>query len=135
MTEQALTALKGSIEHWRRLYTGKRLRDEWIGPLSCALCRQFNALSFPKQNGPESGCDGCPVKERTGKDYCVDTPYAACDKYLADHSGTDADEAMNRGEFQDLALLELEFLESLLPKEEHVTTTNEVQQPNSGGPE
>lgn len=130
MTEQALAALKESIEHWRRLYTGKLKFGEGIGPRDCALCRQFNKIYYSTQDGRQGNCDGCPVKERTGLNGCVGTPYDACKDFLDndEHSLTD-------GEFQDLALLELEFLESLLPKEEHVTTTNEVQQPNSGGPE
>ncbi len=40
--------------------------DLLLGIKNCALCGEY---------WTEDGCDGCPVKDFTGENYCVDTPY------------------------------------------------------------
>lgn len=95
MDEETLTALKASIEHWRGNETAQTWEEISLGPKSCALCRKFYG----------SGCDGCPIKESTGKDGCRGTPYdRAVD---AEYRDWDA--------FKTAAKAEREFLESLLP--------------------
>lgn len=63
--ENGESPLELSIEKWRDIIdgTGKDLSDQ-----NCALCEKN---SFPHK----SNCDGCPVKEKTGENWCLGTPY------------------------------------------------------------
>lgn len=70
-------------------------------------------------------CSGCPVRERTGRQYCMDTPFVDTEKYLNKNytyapSDTDINAVYGSSEFRELAMRELEFLRSLLP-EDHLT--------------
>jgi hypothetical protein len=99
MDKATLTALNKSIEKWEGMVVGDQ---EDQGVRNCALCALFWA----------SGCAGCPVKKRTRLKGCLNTPYEAFDE-LCDIDGSDfADTAEKRR----LAMAELRFLESLLPK-------------------
>lgn len=100
MTKRALNALKKSIEHWRRLASGKTLANEGVGPTHCALCNEF--LRSP------NWCRGCPVMQRTKKATCDATPYGKADSAFHEHG------AKSRS-FRRAAHAELKFLESLLP--------------------
>ncbi len=51
MEAKTLTALKASIEHWRRMETGTTANDEEPYGQDCALCQLFVELN----------CEGCPV--------------------------------------------------------------------------
>lgn len=66
MDDETRAALDASIEHWR-LDNEKALTtyDVRVGSGHCALCELFWDRS----------CNGCPVRERTGKKHCEDSPY------------------------------------------------------------
>lgn len=98
------TALRESIEHWKRLSSGKLNKGEDIGPDHCSLCKLFWGN---KLRGVDD-CNGCPVYARTNLKYCVATPFDAADTE-AIISGITSDD------FKKIANLELEFLQSLLP--------------------
>ena len=106
MDAKTLTALKESIEHWRRMEDGSQKRRESPSAEQCALCNIFNAPRTPQ-------CIGCPVMEQTGLSLCNETPFI------------DAYEAFLKTgispTFRAAAKKEREFLESLLPcqKDEH----------------
>lgn len=104
-TSEAIEAHAKSVEHWERLASGKRKPGESIGPDYCALC----AL-FWKPAARHVNCDGCPVKETTGRGGCLKTPYGEAEK-AEEHAGLDSPE------FRLAAQAELEFLRSLRPKE------------------
>lgn len=107
MTPQALKALKESIAHWERLTAGAL--GETHGADHCPLCKAFNKAWFTTGEPMSNDCKGCPVKERTGKSYCRNTPWDAIDDDLCLEEGT--------VEFRALAVVELDFLKSLLPVE------------------
>ena len=96
MNAKTLKALKGSIEKWQKIVSGMR-RDE--GSSNCPLCREFLHTH---------DCVGCPVFESTGRVLCRDTPYGPYDKVGAADYGSPYGKA--------LAIAELEFLKTLLPK-------------------
>jgi hypothetical protein len=120
MTRKALTALKSSIAHWERLVSGKRRSGESMGSSHCALCRKFMLDS------PLMDCEGCPVKEKTGRHGCQKTPYQDVELVFfrqrqdISDSGVDWDKArelaLDTMEFRRAAKKELAFLKSLLPK-------------------
>lgn len=85
MDDETRAALDASIEHWR-LDNERALTpdDARIGPNHCALCELFW----------DQECDGCPVRERTGKPHCEDSPYDEIDFALA--RWRDAEDAMHR---------------------------------------
>jgi hypothetical protein len=97
MTPETLEALKGSIEKWQRIEAGA---DTDKGTDNCPLCQLFHE-DHRLTDG--ASCDGCPVSDRTGKLFCRGTPYM-------DYTGD--------GKTKANARAELEFLRSLLPKEE-----------------
>ena len=99
MNKTTLTALNGSIEHWKRLATGKRQPHEDLGADHCALCVLYM----------NNGCQGCPVARATGERYCRGTPYPRADA-LGDEFTLDS------RQFKAAAKKELAFLKSLLPK-------------------
>lgn len=95
MDKATLTALQGSIAKWEGIVAGTMTdeRDE-----NCPLCHVF------KQNH----CIGCPVRARSGRINCNDTPYVGC--ILAeDEYGGESEE------YRKAAQAELDFLRSLLP--------------------
>lgn len=99
MNPETLEALKGSIEKWRKIVEeGAHNR----GAMDCPLCDLFMK---------SHDCDGCPVREFSGVRYCRRTPYPTYMNMAAAH-GHGSDEALTA------ARAELEFLRSLLPKEE-----------------
>lgn len=98
MDPKTLHALRASIAHWKENEQVTDIDDAKTGARHCALCVLF--FDFPND------CKGCPVKEKTGKNNCRDTPY-----YQTVDSKNDSDlEA-----FRLAAKAEREFLESLLP--------------------
>jgi len=46
MTKKTLIALKESIEHWKRLYTGTSATNENTGTNDCPLCKLFFCSSY-----------------------------------------------------------------------------------------
>lgn len=68
----------------------------------CPLCRMF----------PNDICTDCPVKEATGYRACVGTPYVQAWQAWESYG-------LDSGEFRESAQKEIEFLQSLLPKNKH----------------
>lgn len=99
MTPVAIKALKLSIAHWQRLASGKRKSSEQPDKYNCDLCREFF----------EIGCKGCPVKLKTKRSNCHETPYRKASRlfYL---------QGPHSPQFRAAARKELAFLKSLLPK-------------------
>jgi hypothetical protein len=106
MNETTLQALRASIEHHKRIVA--RMPDETLGAGSCALCGLFI----------KGGCLECPVRERTGYAGCRLTPYHDIDEHLFNEHHGRCRLASNCAECTRLEQLEIDFLESLLPKEE-----------------
>jgi hypothetical protein len=110
MDPHTLKALQESIAHWDRLASGNRKYRENVDVDACALCRKFNT---PVKD-PELKCACCPVFQKTGLKFCLGTPFPAAEKL----SDTDELSPLDTDEFREAAQDELEFLKSLLPKEE-----------------
>lgn len=110
MNAKTLKALKGSIQHWNRLATGKRKKREGLGCSHCDLCKLY---IYNQKDSPTGGdmCVGCPVYEETGLKSCFGSPYHRASLILRD-VGYDMDHEL----FKEAAREELEFLKSLLPK-------------------
>ncbi len=105
MDERTLKALKGSIRKWERIIAGTGTDD---GVANCPLC-----LLFHDTHDDGVMCEGCPVREKTGRDGCSDTPYDDWyDNKVALHEDerTELDAKQTR-----IANAELAFLKSLLP--------------------
>jgi hypothetical protein len=108
MTEEALTALKKSIEHWEKIVAGDEAEIHRIGMRGCALCEAFHPYFYSFWEKDENhACRGCPVAQRTGEGFCIDTPYEEFENSKWE-PGTP--------EFQRFAERELSFLRSLLPE-------------------
>lgn len=101
MDDKTRTALEGSIEKWRNIAEGTGYDH---GPDNCPLCQAF-------QGKPDVGCKGCPVRDKTGQNYCRDTPY---DAWFALHKTVGSCWAVTPEQI-DAAKAELVFLKSLLP--------------------
>jgi hypothetical protein len=67
-TTQQKKALRGSIKKWERIVAGVA-NDK--GAVDCPCCVIWNS----KMTGSGIGCEGCPIKEFTGEDYCWGTPH------------------------------------------------------------
>ena len=109
MEPKILTALKGSIDKWQKIIDGK---GEDRGGDDCSLCRDI-----------EDSCDGCPVKKKTGYSQCHGSPYWDWfNHHLTRHEGYF--QRSNRCSIcKRLAQKELDFLKSLLPKNERQRRT------------
>lgn len=92
MTKKTLKALRGSIQKWEKIVEGTGVDQ---GVYNCPLCQLFYRLD----------CKGCPVFERTGYPFCDKTPYREWEDDCTP-------------ELKKLAQAEVDFLKSLLPKEE-----------------
>lgn len=104
----ALKALRESIAHWERNVAAETPEDVRLGAENCACCAAV-------YDNIESDCIGCPIHEKTGKSYCVGTPYEKADVAFFSwlHKNTDA----TRDAWRVAAQAELDFLRSLLPVE------------------
>lgn len=111
MDKDALTALKSSIEKWKKNSRVRDINNAKIGAENCPLCNLYlNTLK---------SCERCPVYSKTGKKYCENTPFDSIDYFS---SILDSSEKLNSSqmkEFRKVAKQEVKFLESLLPKEEN----------------
>lgn len=115
-----MTPLEESIEHWKRLATGTTEPDEGIGMKYCALCQAYAHDDLRE----EECCIGCPVQKKTGRRWCEGSPYSEISAYtdLPENVEKTFDDIKTDPEFQRLAKLELEFLQSLLCPPDHTTT-------------
>ena len=107
MNAKTMEALRGSRDKWRAIVDSPEAEDR--GAENCPLCAKFRT---------ESNCVGCPVEARTGKSYCIGTPYIKWAKHQVGVHGTVGVLARKPGcaECLRLAKAELAFLESLLPE-------------------
>lgn len=102
MDSETRTALEESIAHWKRMASGDRRNSEAPTSDDCPLCEMFyNKLDV---------CDGCPVRIKTGRTYCGDTPYHDAQRAWTEYG-------LDSSEFKYAALAEVDFLTSLLPNE------------------
>lgn len=102
-----LEPLLESIAHWRRMATTDVVKEGNESPIGseCALCEKY------VDNEPT--CHGCPVNFKTGMVRCFGTPYG--DARMAWEEAND-DKTDDYLLFKQLAMKELEFLESLVPE-------------------
>lgn len=104
MNEETKTVLLGSIKKWKDIEDGT---GEDLGPANCSLCKVFRI---------GEGCDFCPVREKTGQDYCAESPYREWTEHQ--FSVHDAESLIVMKVYcstcAELAKEEREFLESLL---------------------
>jgi inosine-uridine nucleoside N-ribohydrolase len=111
MNKKAISALRKSIAHWRRLANGKQETCEDPGEDCCALCIAFKHEAV--------ACKSCPVQIKTGQPFCRGTPHReAANAYydLKCYLDPGIDREYYLKLFKDAAKKEVEFLESLLPK-------------------
>lgn len=102
MSPKTLAALKASIAKWEGIVAGTAID---VGADNCALCQAFK----------DPYCEGCPVRETVHNWGCQDTPYIKWNR-LTRHKGY-----IRKAETpKELAAAqaELDFLKSLLPKEQ-----------------
>ena len=111
MNKETLEALKKSIAKWGKI--AKSTKEMDLGRINCALCDLFGDFV----------CEKCPVYKKTKKKYCRDTPYTEWsdhvidDNYSFSYVGAGLRRKPRCKECLRLAKEELNFLKSLLPKE------------------
>ena len=106
MKKETVEALKKSIEHWKRLYTGTAAAGEDTGTPCCALCSLF-------YYGNENCCTGCPIAIKTGQTQCDGSPYVSSVDYGLIFGKSHPD-------FQRKAKVFHDFLVGLLPKPNYI---------------
>ena len=89
VSKKTLEALNKSIEHWTRMATGNEQNGEEPGVKDCALCHLYRERENPNPHATDRYCFGCPIKRKTGRANCVDTPYY--EAYQAWSKGTERD--------------------------------------------
>lgn len=101
MDKKTLKALKGSIKKWEKIVAGTGTDH---GQSNCPLCKKF--YDYEKDT-----CHGCPVYQNSGAMGCAGTPYDDFSDWDMENWGEPMDEEGIR-----LAMAELDYLKSLLPK-------------------
>ena len=110
MDEKTLEALKGSIRKWEKIVDGTGIDD---GNDNCPLCHLFL----------NDWCEKCPVFQKNNQEFCSHTPYSQWNRHHDDrHQKWEENEDGYRiigkcRTCKKLAREELEFLQSLLPKD------------------
>lgn len=105
----ARQAMLESIAHWERMASGTPKEGETIGASQCALCKVFRVLSVIEgEDRYLVDCDGCPVRQYTGKHGCRGTPYRDVEDVF--DSFEDDDLVIHSSEFRAAARKELAFL-------------------------
>jgi len=106
MAKKAKKALEGSIQKWIRIISEG---GEDGGPDNCPLCQVYNN---------DKNCTGCPVKNFTRQDFCLETPYEEWDAHMYNaHYKTEVIK-IRCEKCEELAKKELAFLQSLKEKDE-----------------
>ncbi len=119
MNKATLKALRGSITKWERIVVGKEVDR---GTDNCPLCRKFFNPDWWK--GRNYFCDGCPVRQASGRPNCLGTPYTKWSKAIQSESRKLTGvtlfytKAVFGPQTQQAAIDEHAFLVSLLPEEE-----------------
>lgn len=102
MDARTRKALKSSIKHWEENVAAESPDDASTDGDDCALCELFWSRV----------CTGCPVRDKTKRLWCGESPYGAAERALkAWHRG-----GATKEQWQEAARAELEFLKSLLPE-------------------
>lgn len=115
MTPEALTYLREHIAQWRAIVDGTAADTQ-----NAPLC----ALFYGTVDAAGQGCTGCPVRESSGKPYCAGSPYVVWNNLLGQHLSDDTPATLSNfpldvvDEARDAAREELDFLRSLLPKDD-----------------
>ncbi len=114
MDEQTKAALRSSIDiKWK----GIRFRGgEDKGIDDCDLCSLF----YYSEIEEEENCSGCPVKEKTRKKWCKNTPYILWIKHQNRIHGFLRVVHPDCEECEILCDAQIAFLESLLPNNRKV---------------
>ena len=113
MHPKLLKALKASIEKWKLIAEGKEVSR--FGS-NCPLCRACNSKKFGCTLAEKGKYFPCPVRENTKMPECRGTPWR--DFYRDATWATEEGYALRAVTdiAKEDARRELEFLESLLPK-------------------
>jgi hypothetical protein len=104
MDAKTLKALKGSIDKWENIVSGKG-EDEGID--NCPLCKMFKEME---------DCTECPVSINTGKAECCKSPYVEWELHQCRQHSAVAESKVYCKTCKKLAQKELDFLKSLLSK-------------------
>lgn len=111
MNPKTSQALEASISHWyenmEMAHSGGDIEDN-IYSNSCPLCREF---IVPDENTGYADCEGCPIRTKTGKPYCEDTPWE--DIYLHFEGLNSIIKLEGDYDLINLIKNEIQFLESL----------------------
>lgn len=101
---KAIKALEDSIAHWQRLTDNKATsKDLPVGGTTCALCKLYYATDVRP-------CFSCPVKIKTGRASCINTPYIkAASSYT-----TAANKPGGRAQARKDGQAEVDFLKEVL---------------------
>lgn len=97
-------AHKEVLAHWKRLATGKRLPYEKHYAKNCAFCALFY---LPVEMSIDAVCAECPVKLKTGKKFCRETPWDDCNNNFSNYP------KYHSSEFLKAANRMYEFLKSI----------------------
>lgn len=106
MDEEDSAALEGSIKKWEEIVAGTGV-DECFE--NCPLC----ALENSRCTDDDEDCNGCVVKNRTGKSQCDGTPWEEWNEHQHTHLGNVWPYRVKCDECARLAQAELDFLKSL----------------------
>lgn len=119
MTPEAKDLLEQSILEWRRKRDVAAPSRELVSPTNCPLCRRYNVGDVSTR------CDGCPIFEHTGWTGCVNSPYEMAEAALNTWGWKQSAEWVSpeetdraKAEWRRYAQVEIDFLMSLLPKEQ-----------------
>ena len=121
MNKRTIKAIQRSItDKWIPIRDDGKIDDGWT---DCPLCGMF----FNYDN-PDESCNGCPVKQKTGNHGCDGTPYEEwVNKHLEERNKIEDKKdsflyewTAHSPEFKKIAQKEIDFLNSLLPKEHQV---------------
>lgn len=120
VTTEALNALDESIIVWAR-----RVKDiaeatdteTYQGSMvattkSCPLCLVYNPYLLPRTGEPMV-CKGCPIRAKTGRSFCEDTPYKHFDSLVTTFNSHCLSVAESRPIAEPAAKAMLMFLEDL----------------------
>lgn len=117
MDEVTFAALNASIEAWELKLVTKDPRKIKMGRAWCPLCLLFNARGM----SDDDTCYGCPVSDG-GNRWCKNTPYdtaaTAHRSWLVEVLFTTDSVSSARNAWRAAAQAEIDFLRSLLPKED-----------------
>lgn len=109
MDKNTVKLIEKTLDAWSKKRNARSPNRTNFGISGCPLCLKFHSTYTDHEI--HNSCRGCPISERTGRQFCISTPYESAQQAREEwKNGTGS-----KQDYQAACDAEIEFIASLLP--------------------